>query len=1766
MVHPETGEGVNVLRPLRQDEFRIFGSSADVNQTTPDTTALDGAGATGQNIAIVGRTNDALGGSTFTGRRNSTLTLGQNEAVNSVSFMTETFVDGAGSSRGNVATLLLHDLATLTVNSGVLNFTNIGVQDRNGAAHNTGTNADIRSFINGGRLDFNGNEAIIQANSRWVHYNTSDALGAYRETDVDNTQVYINSSITNTGGNGLTKTGPNTVYLQAANSYSGDTFVNHGLLYARHNQALGESTRVNVSGSGGFGIGLGAEISGVDVYIGLINSNASVFLGEQGSIFNGNIIVDNVDLAGATAYTRNFTPRIYNNSTSIFTLNGDIHGGATPIAAGIRATESRMFSTYTSAQGIFNIRGRIMDTEDGPLGSLVTEANQNQVLRMEILDTTNENNIQLWQPYESAGRIRLLRGILRYMGEGNFYSDAAIAAINPDNAMSGFQMGGRGVANTAGTGDANLALVLANPGSVFNLASWEVGVESTDRDNISGNDNFNRGNTTGNRTLAGENRSGTVTFGTGEGAVTFVNDERFGGYDAPLQLYAAEGGRVDLRAALLDGGEGVNSSITKSGLGEVHLLGSSLGDSTVEGVNVLGGFLLLEGYDVNANRRVGLGADLLLGGGGFVLNTGATSFTEDLGTVRVNAGGSAVVSIGAGTLNLGGGFTRATGGQVHFQSIAGGTLRAAGLAANSRIGSWATYGANLSETPFASDWAATDAAGRIVAFAGYSLDAFGPGNHTDVASEGLAGSETASLRFNTAEGSVTSGSLTLSDGGLLITSNYTGGTPVGSGVALSSASGDLIIHNFATGDVTLAGNLTGGAVVFNGTGRTLLDGINTYTGTTFVTGAATLVVDSLDRIATSSDLYLNGGELELSGSGLTESYTKPIVLGGNDGVLRVTNPDSRLILRGTAENQIRSEANPVASVNSNPYNGGLKLVGAGTVQFGDRSAVNTAQDLLGVNNTYTGFTEIGDGILPIRVEIQGQGNDSVQYAPFGTHVGWTDGTLVRNNATIEFGVKRGDGSRDQQIRFREWFQWGESRDDLIKLDVTTAREIVLDGMQHVAGTVEITLQNRAYEDSGNLTSQGTLAIGYNEGGLMGDGKLIINPLPNPLANSYGVVQIRDSIPDFTGDIEVLNGHLAFYGLGYTQGTGTTPILFGTEGSSSTHRSDIRILPETGTNGSATVTTAYDSPPVDLVFYRDIRFADNTSQDLRLFAGSAPTNGFFRWQGNIDVGVSPSDTFRFYYEDTENLDPLLTGFQQHVILDVSGNLSGNRRLLFDVSEASDINQTLAIELGGRSSADVHRAIFATLWLRGDNSEFFGDVRVSGETSTTIMDRDDIVILRLGSEQALSAQNDVTLQTLSAFQVGGLNATIGNLNTFGGNSTTGLYSFIEHEWAPGRKSLYELDFTVGATSGTNGMNLFAVGGSTEIVENASATPGVLTLTQTNNGTWDALFRDGRQEALIDGSTAAGASLSLVKAGAARAVMTIFNEYTGTTTVSEGALQVGQGGTGHWNVLIQGTTVARTAVNNNAGGRAVGSTGLGPTTVLDGAALTGTGHVRGHLTVSGTLAPGDVLGGGAPGSDLGTLFIGGSGSVAAASLTIDGGTLTLQVKAPTAAEMLLGSGGTYHLGDLASYEEFVMWLPAMREGTAVSPLAFGAAGSHIQAGVQHDHLEIGGGIVWNGGQIEVVAFDGFAPEAGDIYNLMDWFGVASWNDFDSGDRYRVGGELGTDLLLPDLSLYNPSLRWDTGLFADYGILLVAMVPEPGRALLTMLGLMTLVLRRRR
>ncbi len=1762
-----TDSGAKFLRPLETSDYV---SLSHPGAAVTETLDLGEQGLTAdQNLLVLGATADAgftTGEGAYIDRRNSLLKLNMPLTVNSLSFESETYAfdDRAvnttsfGGGRGNFSAVWIDPKTKLTLNSGMVVYSNTGFHNVGGDAFNPNWNMDIRSAINGGDVDMNGQDAHFNVGGVWAFYNSSDAVDALRAADGDNAQLFLNASVVNAVN--FIKTGPSSMFVQAAQKHSGDTYINHGILYARHDGALGQGSTVYIQGSGNLINGHGADVAGKDVLIGRISGNNLGLALQDGASWRGDVIVDNIDIAGTTSYVRAFTPRIYSDSTRHQVLYGDIYGGATAIA-GPGLTDSRMWSSYTGGAGIFDLKGRVMDNASGSLAGPLDTSNINGVLRSELLANNNEMTIQVWNPWQAAGRIRLLQANLVYMGSGNFYDPVAASAIESaiGNSAVGFQMGGRSVMSGDGGANDDLAFFLANAGSNFNLSSWEVGVETYDPENLSGNDNFNRGNVGGNSTLGGLNRSGSVSFGTGTGAVTFTNMTRFAAYDRDLRLFANEGGTVNLNAALVDGGTGVNSSITKIGRGTVNLNGSSAGDSTVEAVNVLGGYLQLAGYGANAGRRVGSGAALRLGGGALVLDgaTAAAPFSEVLGAFNITAGGSALAAVGPlATLEITGAPSRAAAGQVHFQSIAGGTIRLTGAGASSRLGSWATFGQTADATPTATGWAATDGSGNVVAFSGYSTDSFGTGNHTDVVAAGQTAAATASVRFDTSAGTLTSGTLTLSDGGLLITSNYAGTEPIAAGVGLTTGGADLIIHNFAPAAVTLSGDISGAQnVVFNGTGTTVLGGTNSHSGATFVTGAATVAFDSPARLGSTSAITLNGGGLSYTAAATTSAaMTQTVTIGDNGATIGVTDAGSRLVLRASGTNQFVGTANPVAAITSgNPFSGDLTFAGPGTIQFGDRSATAATQDLLGLQATYTGLTYIGDGINPVKVDLQGQGNDSSYYTIFGTTYSWADATILRDKATLEISPKRGDGSRDQQVRLREWFQFGEEPGDQVTVLGSTQRQPTLDGQLRIVGDVTFNATGNLYADAGS-TGNSEILLNPNEGGIFGAGGIT--------KTGNGNLRFYNPMREWTGDLDIQDGFVGIQSWQTSMFEPTGQILFGDPLGLDTSGLQMRVETRFGNTD-----TSLDSGVQTMEISRDILIRDNIRQEVRLSLGYSPetiltfSGDIYLGSGSTAVNANHPAHVRFYNEDTTGINGSLVGHGQHSVFNITGNLSGSNNLMLDHNE------------GGSANDDTNDQ-FTTFLFSGDNSGFTGRFTVGPEAGagTGNFDRDDIEIFRAGSATALSAANDVELRNLAMFQAGGQNLTIGNLTGNDGNSSTGLYSFTSPTWAADRLTTADLDAKAGqAIHGTAGVitatDYTPLGDSSAIVENGASTAGTLTVTQTTDGNWDVLFRDGQVSHVNDDVTQAAAALSLVKAGAARAVMTIFNDYTGTTTVSEGALQVGNGGTGQWALLAQGTTVARTAVNTDVGGsRAVGSTGWGPTSVLGGATLSGSGHVRGQLNVAGSLAPGDVLGGGAAGSDLGTLFVGGSGSVAGASLTISNGTLTLQVKAPTTSEAQLGAGGTYYLNDQANYESFVAMLPAMYDGTATNPLGFGQTGTHIQAGAQHDHLEIGGGIVWNGGQIEVAAFDGFAPAAGDVYNLMDWYGVASWNTFDSGDRYRVGGEAGTDLTLPDLSAFDAALRWDTGLFASHGILVVAVVPEPGRALLLVLGLTALLMRRRR
>ena len=111
-------------------------------------------------------------------------------------------------------------------------------------------------------------------------------------------------------------------------------------------------------------------------------------------------------------------------------------------------------------------------------------------------------------------------------------------------------------------------------------------------------------------------------------------------------------------------------------------------------------------------------------------------------------------------------------------------------------------------------------------------------------------------------------------------------------------------------------------------------------------------------------------------------------------------------------------------------------------------------------------------------------------------------------------------------------------------------------------------------------------------------------------------------------------------------------------------------------------------------------------------------------------------------------------------------------------------------------------------------------------------------------------------------------------------------------------------------------------------------------------------------------------------------------------------------------------------------------------------------------------------------------------------------------------------------------------------------------------HDYVNVSGELKLNQyGRVTVSNFDTYTPVYGDVFNLFDWTTLTA-PGFDAGTTQYSGGTSAFDLQLPNLSAYN--LLWDTSLFMNYGTLVV--VPEPGRALLMLLGLMALFMRRRR
>ena len=256
----------------------------------------------------------------------------------------------------------------------------------------------------------------------------------------------------------------------------------------------------------------------------------------------------------------------------------------------------------------------------------------------------------------------------------------------------------------------------------------------------------------------------------------------------------------------------------------------------------------------------------------------------------------------------------------------------------------------------------------------------------------------------------------------------------------------------------------------------------------------------------------------------------------------------------------------------------------------------------------------------------------------------------------------------------------------------------------------------------------------------------------------------------------------------------------------------------------------------------------------------------------------------------------------------------------------------------------------------------------------------------------------------------------------------------------------------------------------------------------------------------------------------VLTGANTYSGATVVSAGMLQIGKNG--------------------------AGQTGTGDVTVQSGATTLGTGIIRGanFTAESGsTLHVGDST----ADNSFGTLNFTPATGGGIVSLQ---GSIALGIGLPNNDGSIDPTFGGNTVGS-AGYITYV---------NDISRSQGLGTGSHdlLSFNTAEDASGYTLNFLTTTGTLQVLG-NGFSAQIGQIFNLIDWSEVISENftGFDVGTNYRDGA--GDDADPFDLPTLGAGLYWDVSQFTTSGIIVV--VPEPGRALLLMLGLATLISRRR-
>lgn len=355
------------------------------------------------------------------------------------------------------------------------------------------------------------------------------------------------------------------------------------------------------------------------------------------------------------------------------------------------------------------------------------------------------------------------------------------------------------------------------------------------------------------------------------------------------------------------------------------------------------------------------------------------------------------------------------------------------------------------------------------------------------------------------------------------------------------------------------------------------------------------------------------------------------------------------------------------------------------------------------------------------------------------------------------------------------------------------------------------------------------------------------------------------------------------------------------------------------------------------------------------------------------------------------------------------------------------------------------------------------------------------------------------------------------------------------------------TIGALG--NPVTTTAVNSTSGFITNAATT--VKTLTTGNGVVTDYAYSGVIQH-----------NVALTKAGAAQLMLNNANTYVGATTITGGKVTLGVNASINDSVWLNvgaGTTFDSSAKSSytfdgKVSGGGTDAAGTTFATVTNAARITGNlvvGDHIGEVSSIGTMAPGGNSIAGviaSAGNQIGHVYTNGDLTISGqlvGTLTTTVDRLSMQLNGATFnAVALLGSG----------------WDQSGSQLVSGAPTYLSGAAGNL---ANHDYINVGGTLNLNQyGRLVVSNFGSYTPTGGDVFNLIDWTTALNSNGFTANAvHYNGTGDGGFDLDLPTLG---SGLFWDTSLFLSHGTVFV--VPEPSRALLLMLGILALFLRRRR